>query len=309
MTELTTAPTPHDPADDVDDVLDEELEEEAAREAAQVEALIAELEDLPAHPSAAARVLWIADDPTSSATELAAAVSADPALTARAMKMANSAYYGLSGRVSSATFAVTVLGFSTVRSLAVATTARVMGEEASVPPRFWDHAAATACACALVSSRVKAPRPDAFSLGLLHDLGDALLHRADRDGWTAARQGVVVPDSLESVYAERRVLGLDHARAAARVLAAWRFPTEFAAAIEHHHDDPATALTPLHKALVAGHALAGLLGCADRLDLRRAIDAGRSGLAVAGIDDGLAEHLAVQVAREASEVAIALNSL
>jgi HD-like signal output (HDOD) protein len=287
----------------------EAMDEAAAREAAQVESLVVELEELPAHPSAAARVLWIADDPTSSATELAAAVSADPALTARAMKMANSAYYGLSGRVSSATFAVTVLGFSTVRSLAVATTARVMGEDASVPARFWDHAAATACACALVSSRVKAPRPDAFSLGLLHDLGDALLHRADRERWTAAREGIVAHDSMESVYAERRVLGLDHARAAARVLSAWRFPAEFSAAIEHHHDEPPTATTPLHKALVAGHALAGLLGCADRLDLRRAIEAGREGLAVAGIDDLLAEQLAVQVAREAAEVAIALNSL
>lgn len=299
MAHLTTPTAPDAPPADAT----------TEREAAQVEALVVELEQLPANPSAAARVLWIADDPTSSATELAAAVSADPALTARAMKMANSAYYGLSGRVSSATFAVTVLGFSTVRSLAVATTARVMGEEALVPPRFWDHAAATACACALVSARVNAPRPDAFSLGLLHDLGDALLHRADPTRWAAARAEVAVPDSRDGVYAERRVIGIDHARAAARVLAAWRFPPDLTAAIEHHHDEPSTAVTPLHKALVAGHALAGLLGCADRLDLRRAIDAGRPGLAVAGIDDALAEHLAVQVAREAAEVAMTLNSL
>src|SRR5690242_18186541 len=103
MTDLAHHPWPEQPTVPI---LEAE-EEAAAREAAQVEALVAELEGLPAHPSAAARVLWIADDPTSSATDLAAAVSADPSLTARAMKMANSAYYGLSGRVASATFAVT----------------------------------------------------------------------------------------------------------------------------------------------------------------------------------------------------------
>jgi HD-like signal output (HDOD) protein len=93
------------------------------------------------------------------------------------------------------------------------------------------------------------------------------------------------------------------------VLTAWRFPGDFTYAIEHHHDDPSTAMSPLHKTLMAGHALAGLLGCADRLDLRRAIEAGRAGLAVAGIDDQLAENLAVQVAREAADVAMTLNSL
>lgn len=306
MTTLYVRPDIAQPEPAADDPCGEEV---AAHEAAQVEALVREMEQLPAHPTAAARVLWIADDPTSSATDLAGAISADPALTARAMKLANSAYYGLSGRVSSATFAVTVLGFSTVRSLAVATTARVIGVEASVPRGFWNHAAATACACALVSGRVDAPRPDAFSLGLLHDLGDALLHQADPDGWRAARSAATSPDSLDAVYSERRVLGIDHARAAGRVLTAWRFPTEFTTAIEHHHDGPDQALTPLHKALVAGHALAGLLGCADRLDLRRAIQANRAGLAVAGIDEAQAQALVVQVAREATDVAASLNAL
>ena len=80
--------------------------------------LIRQLERLPTNPTAAVRVLWLADDPNSSSEDLADAVGTDPALTTRIMHMANSAYYGLSGRVPSSAFAITVLGFSAVRTLA-----------------------------------------------------------------------------------------------------------------------------------------------------------------------------------------------
>jgi putative nucleotidyltransferase with HDIG domain len=269
---------------------------------ARLEALLTQLENLPSHPTASSRVLWVADDPNASAADLAAAVSADPALTARAMRMANSAYYGLSGRVSSATFAVTVLGFATVRSLAVATSAGVMGEDAYVPPGFWDHAAATACAASLVADRVRAPRPEAFSVGLLHDLGEALLYRAD-PGRTGAAHDEAGRDSPEAVLAEREVLGIDHAAAAARVLGAWKFPPVFVAAIADHHSVESRNPSPLHKALVAGHAVAKVAAAADKVDLRNALAEGRDALALANIDDELAESLGTQVKRQAAEVA------
>ena len=87
---------------------------------ALVDALIEELERLPAQPSIAMRVVWIADDPGSSAKDLAGVIAADPSLTARVLKLANSAYYGLSGRVANVGFAVTVIGFPTVRAMATA---------------------------------------------------------------------------------------------------------------------------------------------------------------------------------------------
>src|SRR5687767_6485344 len=146
--------------------------------------LIRELERLPARPSAAVRVLWMVDDPNASAADLAAAVSTDPALTARVMRMANASYYGLSGRVSSAAFAITVLGFDTVRALAAAAAAGI-GNDYPLPATFLSRAATVAVASALTAPRVGARRPEAYSLGLLHNIGCGLLHRADPSGYAA----------------------------------------------------------------------------------------------------------------------------
>ena len=69
-------------------------EDEASDGRALVDVLIEELERLPAQPSVAVRTVWVADQPNSSAKDLAAALTADPALTARVLRLANSAYYG-----------------------------------------------------------------------------------------------------------------------------------------------------------------------------------------------------------------------
>jgi len=222
--------------------------------------LVAELEALPANPSSAMRVLFLAEDPNSSASDLGGAVGADPSLTARIMKVANSAYYGLSGRVSSATFAITVLGFDTVRAIAAATAAGITGDTGTLPDGFWDHAASVAVACSLVAPRVSVRGPEAFSLGLLHDLGEALLHRGL--GALPADAPPEIEDAHRISY-ERERWGIDHATAASRVLGAWWFPEEFTRALGMHHDGPTGARSNLERALVGGEALAR---CADGVD-------------------------------------------
>ena len=88
------------------DLLADEAEAQAeAQRGALVDVLIEELERLPAQPSVAVRTVWVADQPTSSAKDLAAALTADPALTARVLRLANSAYYGLSRRIADVTSA------------------------------------------------------------------------------------------------------------------------------------------------------------------------------------------------------------
>ena len=222
------------------------------------EQLLEELERMPAQQAAALRVLYVADDPTSNASDLAATVSVDPVLTAQVMKLANSAYYGLSGRVRSADFAVTLLGFATVRSIAAAYAAGALGDGAVTPKGFWEHAAASAAGAALVSSRLGVARPDAFSLGLLHDLGAAVLCRLDPTAFGEIEDKVTLPDSRQAVLHERKAFGMDHARVAATVLGSWRFPDEMVEAIDAHHDPVTPDSGKLARCLGAGEALAVL---------------------------------------------------
>lgn len=223
-----------------------------------VDALLEELERMPAQQAAAVRVLYVADDPTSSATELANAVSVDPVLTAQVMRLANSAYYGMCGRVRSADFAVTLLGFATVRSLAASYAAGALGDGAMFPTGFWEHAAASAAGAAFVSGRVKVARPEAFSLGLLHDLGAALLCRFDSGAYADIEGQAKRLDSRQVALLERRRFGMDHAAVAGVVLESWRFPDEMIEAISTHHEHASSTTdpTPLQRVLIAGHAMA-----------------------------------------------------
>jgi HD-like signal output (HDOD) protein len=234
----------------------------------QLDELAELVEQLPAHDPVALRVLQVANDERADAGALGEAVEADPALTARLLRLANSTYYGMSGRIGNASAAVRVVGFTTVRSLA-ATVAAGLNGGGALPPGYWDHAALAASSCALVAGRAGVPRNDAFSLGLLHDLGRAVLVRSD----TLAH----VPLEL-------------HPALAAALLRVWSFPPALCDAIAVHHD-PAAASAPHQRALVAALAVARAVNA--ELD-PVSDDEQRAGLAVLGITEdelvGLVDH-------------------
>src|SRR3546814_16443635 len=100
---------------------------------------MADIEAMQSHPSVPLRILWLADDPRSSSSDLAKAVELDPALTARLLRLSTSASYSLRTPVPNVSRAITVLGFSTVRPMAAAPTAG-LADGSESPPGFWDPA-------------------------------------------------------------------------------------------------------------------------------------------------------------------------
>lgn len=263
--------------------------------------LLLQLEQLPPARAAALRVVQVVDDPDAGAADVAAAASVDAALTARMLRMANSAYYGLSGRVASASFAVTVIGFQTVRSLAAMSAAGFVSD-GDLPPGFWGRGAATAAGTSLLARRVGVDVSQAFCVGILHDLGSALLWRHDpqRQGDLLARG---TPDEPAHVL-ELHEYGATHASLCADVLASWHFPDELCVAIGRHHDTPSAGATALRRALQGGVALAGLAdGSVPAGDPFAA-----ASLEAAAVAAGDRPALVAQVRREAEELASALQA-
>jgi HD-like signal output (HDOD) protein len=207
----------------------------------------AALDDLPSHRPVAAKIIAEADDHRSDAKSLGRTLSYDPALVAKVLRLANSAYFGLSGTVSAPAFAVTVVGFSTVRSLAVS----AMAGLDDVPPAlegFWDRSVLTAVAAAEFAPRLRAKAPDAFSVGLLARLGQALLVRCDPEEYPVLVAGAADRDDL--LEAENRRYGATHTRVSAEALAAWAFPDELSEAMAQV-DRPGWA-TPLATSVRLG---------------------------------------------------------
>lgn len=206
-------------------------------------------------PSAVTHVLSVLDDESASARDVALALQTDPALSARILHLANSPYFGLSGKVGNVERAVVALGAATVRSLAVSTAAGLFGADAEeMPDGFWRHSVAVAAGSSIAARFCHVPPGDALCAGLLHDLGAALEYRIDNEGYRARVALGLEPSSY--LEAEAESYSGDHAVIGAFALDAWRLPVAIVDAIRLHHADPAVVDDKLGRVVIAGEALA-----------------------------------------------------
>jgi putative nucleotidyltransferase with HDIG domain len=215
-----------------------------------------ELTRLPAQPLTAMRIMRLGEHSDTSVGELARIVEADPVLSARVIRLANAPYYGFSGRISSASRAVVLLGFDTVRALAVGAAVSLVGDEVNLGPEgLWTHNVAAGAASAVVARRVGSPPQDAFSAGLLKDVGVSLLHRRDPDSYVDVLRthGRQVEDLNR---AEQQAFGHTHAVAGAMALEAWGFPQQFVHAVASHHQPLDRVTGTLARIVLAGQSLA-----------------------------------------------------
>lgn len=265
--------------------------------------LLAELGSLPVQHLVAARLLHMLGDDDVTMGELGEVIATDPALSMQVIRLANSPYYGLRDPVGSVERAVVVVGLSTVRALAASAAFGLLEERGrALPEGFWTHAVATAVGSALVARRTGLPASEAFSAGLLHDVGAALLFRHAPRRYDAAVRAAAASGDL--LAAERAAFGLCHQDAGALALAACRFPPAFVRAVAHHHGsgeqaDPEAG--PLAVALVAGEALAvAALGATEAPERVAPLEAA---LTDAGLDPAASEFLVEAVRAEAEALA------
>ena len=146
-----------------------------------VDLLLERDHEIPSIPPVVARVMQTIESSTSSARDLGEIISLDHALTTRILRVANSAYYGFPKEISTVTTAVIILGFVTVRGIALGVSLLNLNLHQDLKGKFsnrelWRHSVGTAIA-AKELARIASPalRELAFSAGLLHDLGKALL--------------------------------------------------------------------------------------------------------------------------------------
>lgn len=232
---------------------------------ADVDQWVAEVTRIPVQPGAAMRLMRMLDDPRTSAAALGKVIESDPSLSARLIQLANASYYGLPEAVSSSWRAVTIVGLSTLRSV-VATAILDIGtaEGLSVPDGFWSHSVAAAAAAGLVAPRVGVDPGEAFSAGLLHDVGTALVFRRARERYDEVAAAVL--GGRELIEAEGAILGVDHGELGARAVAALGFRADAVEAIRcHHHSSPVGQAGPVGPAGAALGKFAAVIRAADAL--------------------------------------------
>lgn len=195
--------------------------------------------ELPTLPSIFERVNRVIDNPQSSAKDVYAIVQEDPALSARILKIANSPFYGLPKGVSSVELAIPLVGFTTIRNVALSAFvfdvfSPAEGEFDSTG--FWIHSMGCAvCTRILGQKCLKDVKRDFFTLGLLHDIGKIVIAQF-MPGESRIISGIVREKKIPVREAERIVLGVDHSYVGGKLAEKWKFPDDLVYAITHHHD-------------------------------------------------------------------------
>ncbi len=206
----------------------------------RLETLLERVGQLPTLPPVALRILALVEDSKSAVQDLSAVIAKDPALTARVLRLVNSSYYGLPYRVSTVSHAVSLLGFDTVRSLALGLSIFGLFEgkgRGRVLDRngLWTHSLVSGVAARLLALRVRYAVPEeAFVAGLLHDMGRFILD----EYFPSELERIIQLEEQEGLAlweAERRILGFDHAQLGSLLAQRWGLPHGLAQAILGHH--------------------------------------------------------------------------
>jgi HD-like signal output (HDOD) protein len=202
--------------------------------------ILRSLVNLPPMPHIILKARDILSDPESSLKDLAKVIETDQAMVAKVLTLANSAYYGVSGMISSIPHASVLLGQKTLGQMITISASsallskKLRGYEIE-PQEMWKHS----LACAFAAKRIaglnnEAMVEDAFTAGLLHDAGKIILDPYVFNNKKEFKQF----DSQKRrplFETEKAIIGFDHAEIMSRACRLWRFPEVQVSAIRYHH--------------------------------------------------------------------------
>jgi putative nucleotidyltransferase with HDIG domain len=197
------------------------------------------------------------EDPDTSFEDLSTIIKTDPAMSARLLKIVNSAFYGFADKVDTLSHALNIIGTEQLTDLALA--AIVTSKFKGIPRElinmetFWMHSIGCGIAAREIAKRISGVEAEKMYLGgMLHDLGSLIFFKESPED--AKRALVHSQESGESLYkAEKNILGFDHAEVGALLLTEWKLPERLVQMVKYHHR-PAKAGEYMKEACIISRA-------------------------------------------------------
>ena len=196
---------------------------------------------LPTAPKVVEELISSFDKASVSTEEIAKKLSTDPVLSAKLLRLANSTYYHVSRSIGTVEDAVLMLGFVTVRTLVISS-GLVSGFK-TVPgldlKQFWRYSLHTAVAAKWIAKKTKENTDLAFTIGMMHAIGQLVIHSAMAEQ-AMALDKVAGPLDSRRLDAEQTSFGFTFADVGAELAKRWKFPLTFSETIlafpEPHHN-------------------------------------------------------------------------
>ncbi len=228
---------------------------------AELKTRVENIREIATLPSVITELMGLLDDPNVSLRKLGSIVEADPALTVKVLRVANSPFYGIRGRIHTIQQAVALLGLTEFNNLLVSISlfSKLFNEKSRTLPQmsaYWDHS----IACALISrtlvSKLFIPTGGReFTAGLLHDIGKLVLLE-HFPSLAVNVQMKMFNEQKTDIQAEQEFLGVTHSEIGGWIAEKWRLPVSYVEVVKYHHSP---ALAQLNKSLVAVTQVANLI--------------------------------------------------
>lgn len=204
-----------------------------------IDYLIDEVVTLPSLPGTVAQITSLVNDPNSNLNDIGKAISSDPSISLKSLRLVNSAYYGLPNKITSVEHAVSMLGMKVIKNVVFTAsvfdalkvneeallkhnvtcglTMRLLVESGKVDCNHFEHA------------------DEAFIYGLLHDVGKIIFAQHMPSEMQKVAD-ICASSPFTWAQAEREVLGADHAEMGSKLAQKWQLSDELIAGIAGHHD-------------------------------------------------------------------------
>ncbi len=234
--------------------------------------LVQSVDNIATLPHMFVRINQLVDNPDSTMTDIAKAVSQDPSFSMRLLRIANSPFYGFSSSIDTVDKAVSVIGTGKIRSLALSMS--VASSFAGLPndlvsmDNFWRHSLFCAVIARIMAKRVGRCDPEAmFTAGLLHDIGELIIfNRMPEQAKEVVLKVLDSVDDLPMNVAERQIIGFDHGQVGLELAQQWSLPPMLEECIGYHHAVSEAKQYPREVALIHLANIFALMAEIDTLD-------------------------------------------
>jgi putative nucleotidyltransferase with HDIG domain len=222
--------------------------------------IVCHIDKLPAFSSTVAKIMQLANNPKSSPADLIQAVSLDPLMTAKVLGLINSAYFSMREKVVSLKRAVIMLGFNTIKNIAIGSAV-----VSSIKLRnnyrwftgdqFWEHCLGVGIGARTIAVKAGVSVMDQdeyFIAGLLHDIGKVVFVQYNPEEYAVIDDPNYNPEEFKTAL-EKKEFGVDHAELGGLIAKKWELPTTLLEPIQRHHSVDVTGDERLDKIIAAVH--------------------------------------------------------
>lgn len=232
--------------------------------------LVGRMDRLPSLPSLYVEIVEKLRQPETMIEDIANVIARDIGMSAKILKLVNSAFFGLQQHISNLDDAVAYLGLNTIKTLVLCINAFSQYEGVKIPgftlESLWQHSMAVAALARKISRLESTDRnqaEEAFVSGMLHDTGRLILAANDTDSYLKAL-ALAEEQAIPVFQAEEIVFGANHASVGGYLLGLWGLPVPVVEAIALHHH-PGESTIKVFCSLTAVHVADALIQGASRV--------------------------------------------